>query len=219
VLPGIYTVKMTKGDQTYTTKLKVAMDPRGNYTEQDRRAQYELAMKLYKILGRMSYAVDSIAGLRDGATLRAAKLQENDALRKNLEQLSQQADALRSKIVATKEGGAITGEQRLREFSTEVYGYVNNYDGRPTDDQVARTDALSRELDDVIHDLKQLTARQLPAINTALQRKKLEPIQTVSQEQWEKAHEGAGTGTVAGAMRWLERQRGKAGQENERYRD
>src|SRR5262249_25393753 len=28
VLPGTYTVKMTKGDQTYTTRIKVAPDPR-----------------------------------------------------------------------------------------------------------------------------------------------------------------------------------------------
>jgi hypothetical protein len=78
---------------------------------------------------------------------------------------------------------------------------------------VARTDALSRELDDVIHDLDQLT-RQLPAINTALQRKKLEPIQTVSQEQWNKAHgEGA---SAAGVTRWLEKQRGEMGNERER---
>jgi photosystem II stability/assembly factor-like uncharacterized protein len=213
VLPGIYTVKMTKGDQVYTAKLHVEMDTRAKYTDLDRRAQYELSMKLYKLLGRLSYAVDSMASVRDGATLRAAKMQATDPLRKNLEQLSQQADALRSKIVATKEGGAITGEQRLREFTTETYGNVTAYDGRPTDDQVARTDALSRELDDVIHDLDQLT-RQLPAINTALQRKKLEPIQTVSQEQWDKAHgEGA---SAAGVTRWLEKQRGEMGNERER---
>ena len=148
--------------------------------------------------------------------LRAAKLQAADPLRKNLDQLSQQADALRSKIVATKEGGAITGEQRLREFTTEIYGYVTGYDGRPTDDQVARTEALSRELDDVMHEVDQLIARQLPAINTALQRKRLEPIQTISQEQWEGTHGSEGTGTAAGAARWLERQRGQLTRENDR---
>jgi hypothetical protein len=28
VLPGTYTVKMTKGDQTYTTTLNIVIDPR-----------------------------------------------------------------------------------------------------------------------------------------------------------------------------------------------
>ena len=219
VLPGIYTVKMTKGDQVYTSKLKVLMDPRAKYSEQDRRAQYELSMKLYKLLGRMSYAVDSINNLRQGAALRAAKLQDHDPLRRSLDQLSAQAEALRSKIVATKEGGAITGEQRLREYAAENYGNVSQYDGRPTDDQVARTDALSRELDDLMHELDQVTARQLPAINTALQRKKLEPIQIVSQEQWEKAHEGEAAGTAAGVARWLEIERGEIITKGDRDRD
>ena len=48
VLPGTYTVKMTKGDKVYTSKLKLVLDPRAPYNEQDRRQQFDLAMKLYK---------------------------------------------------------------------------------------------------------------------------------------------------------------------------
>jgi photosystem II stability/assembly factor-like uncharacterized protein len=199
VLPGTYTVKMTKGDQVYTSKLNVVLDPRANYTAADRRAQYDLSLKLYKMLARMSYAVDSITDVRDLAQVRQAKLTQNDPLRKNLQQLSEQADNLRAKIVATKEGGAVTGEQRIREYMTEIYGDVNSYDGKPTDDQSARADALGRELEDVIHDFEQRIARQLPIINTALQKKKLEPIQALSQQQWEKAHEGDSGGQPAGA--------------------
>jgi photosystem II stability/assembly factor-like uncharacterized protein len=204
VLPGTYTVKMTKGDQVYTTQLQVALDPRADYNAADRKAQYDLALKLSKMLSRMSYAVDSITGMRDTATLRAAKLSSTDPLRKSLDQLTQKTDGLRSKIVATKEGGAITGEQRIREFMTEVYGDVNGYDGRPTDDQTARTDALGHELEDVIKEFNSLTARELPAINTALQKKKLETIQTLSEQQWQQAHEGEGGGQPAAGSRWLQ---------------
>ncbi|HMC30990.1 MAG TPA: hypothetical protein VKL99_09160, partial [Candidatus Angelobacter sp.] len=117
----------------------------------------------------------------------------------SVQQLSQQVDALRSKIVATKEGGAITGEERIREFMTVVYADVNNYDGRPTQSQVERTEALGRELEDVIKEFEQLTAKQLPAVNSGLQKKKLEPIQPLTQQQWEKMHEGEG-GAQPGAM-------------------
>ena len=61
-MPGTYTVKMTKGDQVYTTELKVVLDPRAKYTVEDRKAQFELAMKLYNMLDHMSYAVDAIGG-------------------------------------------------------------------------------------------------------------------------------------------------------------
>jgi photosystem II stability/assembly factor-like uncharacterized protein len=197
VLPGTYTVKMTKGDKVYTGKLKLVLDPRANYNEQDRREQFDLAMKLYQMLGRMSFTVDSMVNLRDAATARTAKLPAKDALRNSLQQFSQQVDALRSKIVATKEGGAITGEERIREFMTTVYSDVNNYDGKPTNSQVERTDALGHELDDVIKEFGQLTAKQLPAINSGLQKKKLEPLNPLNQQQWEQTHEG---GPQPGAM-------------------
>jgi hypothetical protein len=181
---------MTKGDKVYTSKLKVVLDPRATYNEQDRRVQFDLAMKLYKMMGRMSFAVDSIVNLRDSAAARVAKLPASDPLRKSLQQLSEQADAVRSKIVATKEGGAITGEERIRENLTDVYGSVNGYDGKPTDSQTERTEALGHELEDVIKEFEQLTARQLPGINTGLEKKKLEAIHLLTQQQWEKMHEG-----------------------------
>ncbi len=204
VLPGTYTVKMTKGDKVYTSKLKLVLDPRATYNEQDRRQQFDLAMKLYKMMERMSFAVDSMVNLRDTAAARAAKLPVKDPLRASVQQLGQQVDALRSRIVATKEGGAITGEERIREYLTSVYGDVNNYDGKPTNSQAERTDALGHELEDVIKELDQLTAKQLPAINSGLQKKKLEPIQPLTQQQWEKMHQGD-TGSQPGMMGMRER--------------
>jgi hypothetical protein len=80
----------------------------------------------------------------------------------------------------------ITGEERLREYLGGLYGDVNGYDGRPTASQVARADALSRELEDVIREFNALTAQRLPAINQALAGKRLEPIRVVSEAEWEK---------------------------------
>src|SRR5262249_24456973 len=150
VLPGVYTVKMTKGEKTYTTQLNVTLDPRATYTVQDRKAQFDLVNRLAASLNHMSWAVDAMIAVRDGATADAAKLPQNDTLTAQLRQLSQAADEIRGKIVATKEGGMITGEERLREFLGGLYGDVNGYEGRPTDSQVARAGALERELEDVI---------------------------------------------------------------------
>jgi len=43
----------------------------------------------------------------------------------------------------------------------------------------------------VIKELEQLTTKQLPAINSGLQKKKLGPIEHLNQQQWEKMHEGS----------------------------
>ncbi len=205
VVPGTYTVKMTKGDEVYTTELKVVEDPRTKYTMAERQAQFDLAMKLYNMLDHMSWAVDSIIGIRDAATERAGKLPANDPLRQRLTALAASADKIRSEIVATKEGGAITGEERLREFLTTVYGDVNGYAGPPTASQIDRTEVLGRELEDVIKKFQTQVAGQLPSINSALEQKKLEPIQVISESDWQKQHQEAPPQAKASGMQMRER--------------
>ena len=194
VMPGTYTVKMTKGDQVYTTRLQIVLDPRASYTVEDRQAQFDTIMKIYKLMGHMSYAVSAIEGVRDSASARAAKLGEKDALRARLVHLSQETDALRSKIVATKEGGAITGEERIREHLGQLYGGLNQYEGRPTNEQVARANSLGRELEDLITEFRKLTDAELPTINSGLTKRKLEVISVLSESDWQRQHEG---GTAA----------------------
>src|SRR6202040_3706134 len=76
VLPGTYTVKLTKGDHTYTEELKVVMDPRAKYPVEERKAQFDLSMKVYKLLEHMTYGVEAIEGVRDAANARASKVAE-----------------------------------------------------------------------------------------------------------------------------------------------
>src|SRR5205085_11164707 len=125
----------------FTTPLQVLPDPRVTFTADDRKAQFDLAMKLYQDLGTMSTAVERINGTRLALDDRAAKLPASDALATRLRTASSQVDELRRKIVATKEGGMITGEERLREFLTELYGNIVFYEGRPSAMQPMRAEA------------------------------------------------------------------------------
>ena len=129
-------------------------------------------MKLYRALEHMSYATAAIQGLRDDANARAAKLGAKDPLQARLLRLAADSDVLRSRIVATKEGGMITGEERIRELLGKLYGDVTGYEGRPTDYQAARADSLNHELEDVVGDFRKLTDKELPTANAALKKKK-----------------------------------------------
>jgi hypothetical protein len=124
--------------------------------------------------------------VRDAANARAAKLPEKDPLRQQLQQLAAESDKLRSKIVTTKEGGMITGEERIRELLGQLYAAVTGYDGKPTDYQVARTESLGHELEDVVVEFQKLTEKNLPAINSALKRKKLDSIPVLAEGDWQK---------------------------------
>ncbi len=174
VLPGTYTVKMTKDKQVYTTSLHVVPDPRSKHTPADRKAQLDLALKLYDLLGNMTFATERINGVRLALDERAAKLPSGDPLAKRLQAASAVVDELRKKIVATKEGGAITGEERLREFLSDLYGNVNFYEGRPSQTQTERAEALSRELADVVKSFDEWLAKELAGLNSELTKKQLE---------------------------------------------
>src|SRR5213075_3466059 len=98
---------------------------------------------------------------------RASKLPATDALARRLHAASATVDSLRKKIVATKEGGMITGEERLRENLTDLYGNIVFYDGGPTQTETERADAVARELADVTRDFDAWTSRELAEIGRA----------------------------------------------------
>jgi len=176
LLPGTYTVKMSKDKDTYTTPLVLVPDPRAKHTPAERQAQFDLAMKLYNLLGNMTFAVERMNGVRLALDDRAGKLPAGDALATRLGAASAAVDELRRKIVATKEGGMITGEERLRENLADLYGNVVFYEGRPSATQVERADAIERELADVVAAFDGWAAAELGGLNAALGTKQLEPI-------------------------------------------
>jgi hypothetical protein len=191
---------MTKDKNVYEAKLEIVPDPRSQHTPEDRKAQFDLAMKLYAMLGDMSFAVERINALRGELDARAAKLPSGDALGTRLRKASADLDLIRQKIVATKEGGMITGEERLREYLTDLYGNVVGYEGRPSATQVQRTNSLSRELAAVVQEFDAWTAKELPGINRALAAKGQASIELLSREAWEKAGtEGSGGGRSGGS--------------------
>ena len=126
VLPGTYTVKMTKDKNVYTTPLQVVRrSARRSTRAEDRKAQFDLAMKLYNLLGDMTLRRRADQRRAPGARRpRGEAAGERSAGASDCATRSAQVDDLRKKIVATKEGGMITGEERLREFLADLYGNV-----------------------------------------------------------------------------------------------
>src|SRR5258708_20518190 len=94
----------------------------------------------------MTFDADRISAMHDELLERSAKIKNDASLAKRLQQAADGMDELRKKIVSTKEGGAVTGEIRIREYTTELYGDILHYEGPPTDYQAARIDSLNKEL-------------------------------------------------------------------------
>jgi photosystem II stability/assembly factor-like uncharacterized protein len=175
-LPGNYTVRLTKSGKTYTLPLTVGLDRRATYGVADRKSQFDEANRVKALFERMTVLVGEIGAIRGQAAERVAKLAAGDPLRSQVVQLAERADALRKLVVATKEGGAITGEQRLREKTDDAYGAIMASEGAPAPYIVARVDALDRELGDVEKSFAALTASDLPKVNDELRAKALPPL-------------------------------------------
>lgn len=176
VPPGTYTVRMTKGDRVYEDRIAVGLDRRATFSVADRKANYDATMNVHAMFGRMSDLVAKIQSVRGSADGIAGKLPQNDPLRAQLSKLSGSADGIRKQIVATKEGGAITGEERLREHMDNLYGGLIGYEGKPADALIAYTAALDRELATLEQSFATLRDGDLATTNAALKAKGLPEI-------------------------------------------
>jgi hypothetical protein len=169
VVPGTYRVRLTKGSQVIEAPLVIGLDRRARFAESDRREQFEAVMRAHALFGRMSDLVDGIDATRAAAERQAKALPQGDALQGRLSALVEGLDRVKKKVVATKEGGAITGEERIREHTDHLYGALLSWEGKPARYLIERTSVLERELSDVA---KELSAARKP-IDELLQERKL----------------------------------------------
>jgi hypothetical protein len=171
VLPGKYTVRLDKGAKTYETQIAVGLDGRVGWSLADREAQYDAAMKVHSLFDGESVLFAQIVGLREQIEAATKGRPAGEATQHGLERLDEKLNALRKRIVATTEGGAITGEERLREHTDQLYGAITSWEGPPASYQLENTRALRSELEEVEADFKRIAATDLPALNKALQSK------------------------------------------------
>jgi hypothetical protein len=170
-LPGTYTVRLEKNGKTYETQITVGLDQRVKWSLADRQAQYDAAMKVHELFNDESVLFEQIAGLREQVAEATKDRPAADAVRTKLAAFDGKLDALRKQIVATTEGGAITGEERLREHTDQLYGAIINWDGPPASYQLENTGALREQLGAIGAAFERLTAAELPALNEALRGK------------------------------------------------
>jgi photosystem II stability/assembly factor-like uncharacterized protein len=200
VLPGTYTIRMQKNGKTYDTSLTVGLDRRVKWSLADRQAQFESAMKVHALFNDESALFARIVGLRQEVADAIKGRPPGDALLRKLADFDGKLDALRKKIVATTEGGAITGEERLREHTDQLYGSVTSWDGPPSSYQVENIAALRGELGEIDAEFARLTSKELPALNNSLHGKGAPILSVPPLTAFDEDEPGHGGGTVRGRL-------------------
>jgi photosystem II stability/assembly factor-like uncharacterized protein len=157
--PGTYTIKVVKGDQTYSTQLILNANPQLPYSKEDMRIQRETLLKAYNLLEKLAAVDEKILAVRDSLEVISSK--EKGERKKRIEQKIKECEDMHEKISATQPGeGGITGQVRLRENIAEVYGALMGYQGRPTNLQIKALEVYAARVDEFDKRINALLAKK-----------------------------------------------------------
>ncbi len=197
---GTYTFKLIKGSEVREGSVTLVPDPRSPHSAEDRQLQQETAMRLYRLLERLTYLVDAAVDLKEQAAARAGVLGGRDRLARRLDELATRLEALRAGLVSTSEAGMIGGDEKLRELLALLFGAVAGYDGRPSPSQLDRAAVLAGELEAAEGRLEALGGEAaLADLNAQLERRGQEPLVRLDRDLWRQRQEqGGGSGPYLG---------------------
>ena len=136
--------------------------------------QQKTVHRLYGMVESFNALTERVLNLRDQANAAAAKLTGGE--KKQVGDMAAKLDTMHKTLVATREGGWLSGEEQLRERLGMLYGAVNQYDGRPTDSQIEEMENLSKVLDTKVASFDGLVKQELVAVNRVLKNRKVEQI-------------------------------------------
>ena len=142
--------------------------------------QFDAVMKAHALFGDVTKLADRIDAARGAVRDRMKGLPEGDGLTAKLRALADKLEAAKKQIVAATEGGAITGEERIREHLDQLYGALDRWGGRPAKYKLDRIDVLRKELGDVEKTVDVIVTKDARALDDELKQKKLAPLPAIS---------------------------------------
>ncbi len=185
VAEGSYTLRVTKSGQSFEGKFTVVPDQRAGYTTEDKKLQDETVMKLYDMLGRLTYVVDTLLDAQNQAKERVKKIGEEKPLAAKAKALIDELENFRKTLVATRKGGSLAGEEQYREKLTDLYGAVNGFEGRPTNSHLAYMEVLGNQLTEIESGLESRLGAPLEGANAELKQAGAEPIKRLTKADWD----------------------------------
>jgi hypothetical protein len=139
---GTYTLRLTKGKETFFGKLEVVPHPYSAHSRDDRRCRFETAMKLYNLRREMGEITSSLTRMRSRIEERLPEVKEEE-LRCSLTAYGEELDSFHHTI---EQRNPRSFARKLVERLTWLYDAVIQYGGRPTIDQLRYLSLLADEV-------------------------------------------------------------------------
>jgi hypothetical protein len=166
VKAGTYTVKLTKGTETFETKITTIYDPQSPFTLKERASQQEVTLDLFNLTEDLAYLVYQL-DTWDAVVAEHTKGQSKPA--KNLVSLNTSLDAIREVCVVTKGDNYVgAGEPQLREKLGDIYSAIGGYYGAPSSSQLENIAALKAEYNKQLAAFEKLKASDLKKFEAEL---------------------------------------------------
>jgi photosystem II stability/assembly factor-like uncharacterized protein len=181
---GRYTVRITANGETKTRDFTVALDPRlkdDGVSEADLAAQFKLSLAVRDKVSAANQAVIDIRNIRDQVNQRLQKV----PARKKVE-IQKLADGLLQPLAVVEEEAYQVKNRsgqdplnypiRLNNKIAALAGVIESADAKPTDQSIEVFNELSALLDAQLEKMKQTLSTELPRLNAALKREKIEAV-------------------------------------------
>ena len=143
----------------------------------------------------LAYLTARVVAMKDTLSKRDS-LVTDKKLKKQIAVAADSLESIRKRLIATKGGTAITGEERIRERLSDIFANVVGYLGRPTELQMERVRSLEKEIGDEKSKADVLWTKNIAAINESLRVQKAvnekvtvqvtPPLQWLSKEEFDK---------------------------------
>jgi hypothetical protein len=181
---GQYTVRITANGETKSRDFSIAIDPRlvaEGITEADLMEQFRMSLRVRDKVSEANQAVLDIRNVREQINQR---LQKVSARRKN--EIQKLADAVLVPLTAVEEEAYQVRNRsgqdplnypiKLNNKIAALAGVIESADNKPTDQSVEVFNELSAQLDAQLQRMRDTLQKQLPLLNAALRREKLEAV-------------------------------------------
>jgi photosystem II stability/assembly factor-like uncharacterized protein len=182
--PGKYVVRVSANGETKTRDFSIGLDPRlkaDGITEEFLHEQFKLSSQVRDRVTDANMAVIQIRGLRDQVNERMKKVPE-----RRRAEIQKIADGLMKPLAAVEEEvyqvrnrsgqDPLNYPIKLNNKIAALMGIVESADHRPTDQTYEVFKELSAELEKQLQTMKTTVDRELPRLNAALQREKVDAV-------------------------------------------
>lgn len=192
-LPGDYRVRLRAGEFMDEGTLKLIPDPL--QPELDYAKKRAISDDFFKMVEELSLLEAQVRNLKDSTDLRIA-LTKDTKLKSELSKLSGNLDAFRKTLTETIESKGITGEQQLRARVGRLYVYTEFSDNMPTQSLTDGARVVKEELQQAQLNADGIFKKDLAAVNAALKKAKLSPLQVIDKAAWELQNGQSASATI-----------------------